>query len=163
MLSIPSIPTLEALHPAIAHFPIALLIIAPFFVLLAWLLAAERRILLAVALGLLVVATVGVYLSAFTGDEARDAAPKTAEISTAIEHHEALGSAVRAISTAMTLFVAGLFFSEGRVRSSIKSTTFAVLVVVFLALSLASAVLVVDAAHSGGVLVHNLGVHAGIR
>jgi uncharacterized membrane protein len=163
MFSISSVPTWDALHPAIAHFPIALLVVAPLFVLLALLMPTQRRTLMMVGFGLLAAGTVAVYISASTGDEAKITAPQAPEITAAIQRHEDLASMVRAISTALTVLLGAVLFVPRLVRRELGSRAYATAMVAFFAVSIASVVLVAGTAHSGGLLVHKLGVHARIR
>jgi uncharacterized membrane protein len=163
MLSFPSLSSWQALHPALSHFPIVLLTVGPLLVVLALVARQQRRTLMLVALGLLAVGTVAVYLSASSGDEAKVTAPQTVEVTTAIERHEQLGSALRAVATAMTVLLSGILFGPGLLKKELGPRAFSVLAVVFLTLSLGCGLLVVGAAHSGGLLVHKLGVHAPIR
>ena len=60
MIALPPIPTWEGLHPLVVHFPIALLLVAPWLVLLGALLAPSRgRPWLFAALTLLALGTAG--------------------------------------------------------------------------------------------------------
>lgn len=163
MFSLPSLLSWQALHPALSHFPIVLLTVAPLLVLLALVLREHRRPLLLVAFGLLAAGTVAVYLSASSGDEAKATAPQTPEVTAAIERHEQLGSAVRAVASALTVLLAAMLFGPRLVKKELGPRAFVALACVFLAISLACDVLVVGTAHSGGLLVHKLGVHAPIR
>jgi len=163
MLTLPPIPSWDALHPAVSHFPIVLLLVAPALVLVALLRSDVRRTLMLVALGLLAAGTIAVYVSASSGDEAKKVAPQAPDVTAAIEQHETLGSAVRAVSTALTVLLAGLLFGPRLLRRELGPKAFSALTVGFLVLALVCVILVVDTAHSGGLLVHKLGVHATIR
>lgn len=160
MFDLPTLPTWDGLHPGISHFPIALLVMAPLVVLAALLSPARRRSLLGLALVCFAGGTLAVYLSAATGDAAKELAPKTAEVTAAIETHESAGSAVRAVSTALTLLLGALLYAPGRLRRPLAESTFRSLALLFLLLCFAAALPLYNAAHSGGVLVHQLGVHA---
>ena len=87
------------------------------------------------AFAVVVAGTLGVLLSAATGDAARDAASPAPRIAAAIAEHEDLGSFVRAAFSVLALLLA-------------------------LVLHLVALLPLYNAAHSGAVLVHKLGVHA---
>jgi uncharacterized membrane protein len=150
----------SAMHPEISHFPIVLLLVAPIFVLLALWRRAQRSTLMAVAVGLLVAGTLGAYLSASSGDAAKSQAPETAEVKAALEHHESLASAARAVFTGMSVLLLALQYGPVLAKRSLSPRTATLLSVVFLILYVGAVVVLLDAAHSGGVLVHKLGVHA---
>jgi uncharacterized membrane protein len=162
MFSLPPVPSWEALHPSISHFPIVLLMVGPLFVLLALWLRDQRRTLMAVAVGLMVAGTLGVYLSASTGDEAKKAAPQTAEVKQALESHENLGSVVRAVFSVLTVLLAALQYGPGLLRKELSARAYTTLAVVFLLLCVGGALVLLNTAHTGGLLVHKLGVHAKI-
>ncbi len=159
----PSLSPWDALHPGLSHLPIALLVVLPLVVLAALLSPARRRVLAEVATWLLVVATLGVYLSASTGDAARDIAPKVQNVTDAIAHHENLGAVVRATSTALLVLLATLVYGPGLLKRPLAARTETALLVVFLLLAVAAVVPLYLTAHSGGLLVHVLGVHANIH
>lgn len=62
------LPPWNHLHPAIVHFPIALLTVAPLLVLLGLLWPAQRRGIHAAALVLLVLGFGGLMLALASGD-----------------------------------------------------------------------------------------------
>lgn len=162
MLENLTLPAWSALHPALAHFPIALLLVAPLVAAAAWLWRHHRRPLLVAAFGLAAAGTVGVYLSAATGDAAREAAPKTSEIAAAVEQHESLGAAERTVATALTALLAALLWGDRLVHRPLGRRTAVVLAVLLVTAALASTGLLVATGHSGGVLVHTMGVHASL-
>ena len=162
MFELPSIPSWDALHPALSHFPIAVLPLVPVFVLLALWLREQRRTLMAVAIGLLVFGTLGVYLSAASGDAARELAPKLPEVASALERHESMGELARALFTVLAVLLAALEYVPWLFKKELAPRTFAALAAAFVAVYLVVSLLLVNTARSGGVLVHRLGVHARI-
>jgi uncharacterized membrane protein len=162
MFGLPSFPTWDALHPSISHFPIALLVVSPILVILGLCLSSQRRVLMAVALGFMVAGTAGVYLAAATGDAAKELAPKTPEVTTAIESHENVGSVARAAFTVLTVLFAALLYGPAALKRELDPKAFTTLTLLFLALFLGATLVLVNTAHTGGILVHKLGVHARI-
>jgi len=163
MFEIPPLQHWDALHPAISHFPIALLIVAPLFLILCLCLRSHRRTLLAVALGLTVAGTLGVYLAAASGDEAKSKAPQTPEVKAALDLHEDLGSTARAVFSGLTVLLAALAFSPRLLKKPLSERAVAASVVALAVLYGCAGLILLNTAHSGGLLVHKLGVHAPIR
>lgn len=160
MFALPSVPSWDALHPGVSHFPIVLLVVAPVFLVVGLISPARRESCLALALWFTAAGTLAVYLSAATGDAAREVAQKTPEVVKAIEAHESAGSVVRAAFTVLTLGLAALRYGPRVVKKPLAPATAAVLTCVLLALYGVASLPLYNAAHSGGVLVHKLGVHA---
>lgn len=160
MFAFPSLPSWSALHPAISHFPVVLLLVGPVFLGAGLISASRRDRCLALALLFLAAGTVGVYVSASTGDAARDAATRTPAIAAAIAEHEDLGSVVRAVFSALTVLLAALLYGPRLLRRSLAPATATALAWVLFVLSACALLPLYNAAHSGGLLVHRLGVHA---
>ena len=75
MFQFPQIPSWDALHPLVIHFPIALLLIAPIFVLLGALLQpAKGRPYLLAATVLLLLGTAGTFIAVETGEAVAEGA-----------------------------------------------------------------------------------------
>jgi uncharacterized membrane protein len=162
MFQFPPMPSWDALHPFISHFPIALLLVAPVALLAGVCVHRHRRALAAVALGLMACGTIGVYLAASSGDAARDLAAKTPEVKSAIDAHEDLGSTARAVFTGLTVLLAALVLLPRIARKGLNDRALLVGMVVLLVLYLGGGLILVNTAHSGGLLVHKLSVHARI-
>ena len=78
MLQFPTIPSWDALHPLIIHFPIALLLIAPIFIVVgAVLTPAKGRAYLIAAMVLLLVGTAAIFVAVETGEAAGKLAERT--------------------------------------------------------------------------------------
>jgi uncharacterized membrane protein len=167
MFDFPSITSWDALHPGVSHFPIALLLVAPVCLLAALWLTTHRRTLALIAFGLMLAGTVAVYLAASTGDAARDvapdAAPQTSEVKAAVQAHEDLGSVVRAAFSALTLLLAALLYGPCLLKRELKVSHFLAGLGVLLLLYLAAGLVLLNTAHTGGLLVHKLGMHARIN
>jgi uncharacterized membrane protein len=167
MFDFPSFPSWDALHPSVSHFPIALLLVAPACLFAALWLTKHRRTLAVVAFGLMLAGTLGVYLAASTGDAARDvardAAPQSPEVKAAVQTHEDLGSAVRAVFSALTVLLAALLFAPRVFKRELKASHFLAGLIALLVLCLAAGLILLNTAHSGGLLVHKLGLHARIH
>jgi uncharacterized membrane protein len=162
MLELPSIPSWNALHPGISHFPIVLLLVAPVLLLIGVISEKRRAEMLSMALWFLIVGTIFIYLSAATGDSAKELAPKTPEVVKAVENHENMGSMARAVFTVLAVLLSALCYAPRLLKKELSPKMFVALAVILLLLYVVAAMFLFDAAHSGGLLVHKFGVHAKI-
>ncbi len=162
MFELPSIPTWDALHPGISHFPIVLLLVSPVLIFIGLFSPLRRANLISMAFWFMLIGTVGVYLSAATGDAAKELAPQTPEIKKALENHESLGEIARTVFTILTVLLASLQYGPKLLKKQLSPGVLLALFVIFLFIYAAAALLLYNTAHSGGLLVHKLGVHAKI-
>ena len=160
MFAVPSLPAWAALHPAVSHFPIVFLILAPVLLLAGLLSPGRRQGLLTLAFAFTVAGTLGVYLSAASGDAARDAAVRAPAIAAAVTEHEDLGSVVRALFSVLAVLFAALLYGPRLLGKTLAPSTSTTLACVLLALFVCGLLPLYNAAHSGAILVHRLGVHA---
>jgi len=145
------IPIPEPLHPAVVHFPIALLLVGAGLSLLA---VVFPRWSLATAL-ILVLGAVGAVVAAQTGEQEEHRLPKTTgELHEALENHEHAGERARNFSL-VAAFLAVLTVIAARWRLVKRMLAGATAVV-----ALMTAYHVAQAGHYGGALVyeHGLGV-----
>ena len=155
----PPLPAWEGAHPIIVHFPIALALLGPIPTLAALLDRRHRWSWLTGAWLMLAAAAVFAIIAVMSGDAAEDAAPETALIEAAIHEHEELAELAR---TALIVLasLAGLGLVAARVAGA-KLRNFALPAIGLLVLAQFTAgVMIANAAHEGGKLVHELGVRA---
>src|SRR5689334_2662240 len=101
----PSLPTWGHLHPLVIHFPIALLLTSPLFVLLAICIPTARRSFSASALILLALGTAGALLALSTGNAAENAVAATGELHAILKQHEELGEGTAIEFSVLTGFL----------------------------------------------------------
>jgi uncharacterized membrane protein len=159
MSEFPPLPSWDGLHPLIVHFPIALLLVAPLFVVLGIVLRRSRLFLWA-ALLLMAIGTTATFFAVSTGEAAGKLAERTPQINAVLEHHENLAETTRAIFTALTVLFAAIVVAPAAFRRLQSATFRIVLPLVFLLCYGAGVVVLVNTAHNGGRLVHELGVQA---
>ncbi len=181
----PPIPSWDAMHPLIIHFPIALLTIVPVLLVLGLLWHKQSRGLFLASFVLMVVGTTGVYLAMATGEAGEERAEKIAGAEAVLHQHEELAEASRTIFTALTLlFGAMLIVPEIRRRRhgktglpaadnapppsspkafSLGNNMMRIATASFLLFYLAGVVTLANAAHQGGRLVHEFGVQAAMN
>ena len=161
MFQMPPIPSWDALHPLIIHFPIALLLVAPLFVIAALLVSAQKRqVFMICALALMILGTTSVYLAVETGEAAGKRAERTMQVKAVLERHEDLAEKTRLTFTLLTAILACILVAPRLVKLEPSRTTSVIVSVVFLALYGGAAQLLTNTAHNGGLLVHEFGVTA---
>ncbi|MBI5091122.1 MAG: hypothetical protein HZB26_01620 [Candidatus Hydrogenedentes bacterium] len=157
---LPQIPSWDSMHPLVVHFPIALVLIAPIFVVLSVILRKSARPLAACALLLMALGTAGAMAAVSTGEAGAELAERVAGVDAAIDKHEDLAETTRTMLIVVTvvyaLIVLAPFLSK-RILDPIPSVA---LNGSFLVLYVVAATFLVNTAHQGGVLVHTYGVHA---
>jgi len=160
----PPIPSWEALHPSVVHFPLALLSTSPLFVLLALVVPAHRRVLLVSALVLMGLGTAAAVLAVETGEAAEEWAEDRAgvprEVHREIHEHSEAGERARNVFAGLTVILAGLVLEPMvRKRPTGGPVRTGILVAYLLACGVGVAGLA-NTGHLGGRLVHVRGVRA---
>lgn len=156
----PPWPGWDGLHPLIIHFPIALLLVAPVFVVLAIVRPRHAGAFGLSALVLLALGTAGAFVAVSTGEAAAELATRTDAINAAIERHASLAETARNIFAGITLLYALLLGLPIVVKKLSARGWVAVANIVVLGLVLAGGLVIANAAHQGGLLVHKYGVQA---
>ncbi len=161
MMQFPPIPSWDAMHPLIVHFPVVLLLIAPLFVVIGALVRPEKgRLFLICALILMVLGTASTYVAVGTGEAAGKVAERMPGAKAVLEQHENLAETTRlAFSVLTAIFLAILLIPRvwPKVNPRLLSR---VLPLIFLGFYSAGILLLINTAHHGGRLVHEFGVHA---
>ena len=161
MINFPPIPSWDGLHPLIVHFPIALLLIAPLFVLIGALLSPLKgRTWFLTALTLMAVGTVSIFVAVSTGQSAGELADRNEAVSAVLERHEQLAETTRIVFAVLTVIFATIVLAPMALRRVPGRATSTILALIFLLFYGAGGLLLVNTAHNGGRLVHELGVRA---
>ena len=161
MLHLPPIPSWDAWHPMIIHFPIALLLIAPVFILLGALLEPARgRPYLMAAMALLLLGTAGTFVAVETGEAAAQIAERAPGVEQVIETHESLAERTRAVFSVLSVIFLALLAGPQFLKRTDSRLTTTILPLAFLILYSAGILLLVNTAHNGGRLVHEYSVKA---
>jgi uncharacterized membrane protein len=161
MLHFPPIPSWDGLHPLIIHFPIALLLIAPIFLVVgAALTPVKGRAYLIAAMVLLLVGTGSIFLAVETGEAAAKLAERSPGMQSVLENHESLAERTQAVFGVLSVIFVALIAVPWLVKRAETRLTTTILPVAFLVLYSAGVLLLVNTAHNGGRLVHEFGVRA---
>ncbi len=151
------LPSWDWLHPAVIHFPIALLLVAPLFVILGAFVRTERgRAFAATALILMAIGTAGAWTAVATGKANAEVTVRNGEFRGSVERHEDLAETTRNIFTLLTLLYAVIVLLPV-VQGDVRRVWTTVIPLVFLVFYVAGAILLARTAHEGGRLVHELG------
>ncbi len=156
---LPSIPAWTELHPAVVHFPVALLPVAALLAALALVrgrFAAGLRLAAAVVM---VIGAAGAFVAVETGEAAagihRTLPPEPAAV---VEQHGLAGETTRTVSAALAATYLVLLVLPAVTRRRITPGLLLAVHLVFLACYLAALLLLVRSAALGGELVHRWGV-----
>jgi len=161
MQAVPPIPSWSELHPLVIHFPIALLLVAPLFIIAGILMNPQNgRPFLMTALALMVLGTVGTVVAVLTGEAAAEVAHRTSGVSAVLERHQELAEITRDIFGLLSVIFAAILFVPRFLKRETTTAAARTLPLAFLLFYGAGTVVLVNTAHNGGRLVHEFGVHA---
>ena len=160
---LPPTPPWEGLHPLVIHFPIALLLVSALFVFLGAIFPARGWWLRCTALILLALGTASAFVAVRTGEYARDVVEEGSDtVFQTLDKHEELGEKTRNAFAALTVVYAILIGLPLRWKQLSQTSVHVPLHLVFLAVLMAGNLLMANAAHLGGRLVHEFGVHSAL-
>ncbi len=161
MLEFPPIPTWDALHPLIIHFPIALLLTVPVFIAVGAAMSPEKgRSYLIAAMVLLLAGTAATLVAVETGEAAGRLAERAPGMEQVLEHHESLAERTRIVFSVLSVIFVALVGTPWLAKRADTRLTTTILPLAFLVLYSVGILLLVNTAHHGGRLVHEFGVRA---
>lgn len=158
-MTLPQLPAWDAIHPLVVHFPIALLLVAPVFIVLALAMPRRRAAMVAAGAVVAVIGTAGAFLAVATGEAAEDAVPMSAAADAVLERHEELAESARLVFSVLTgaLIAAAAALA---LRPGVRHRWAAIGLGAILIGWLPAGLLLASIGHEGGRLVHEFGVHA---
>lgn len=156
----PTLPSWDGMHPLVVHFPIALILVAPLFVVMSMIMRRYARPLAASALVLMVLGTAGAIAAVSTGEAAGELAERTSAAEAAIEQHEELAETTRTMLLIVTTIYVLIVLSPLVYQKVLEPIPSIALNGSFLILYVVAASFLANTAHQGGMLVHSYGIHA---
>ncbi len=161
MLQFPPVPSWDAMHPLLVHFPIVLLLIGPLFIAIASALPPPKnRPYMTSALLTLLLGTAGLFLAASSGEEAAELADRAGGVNAVLAMHQHMASTSEILFSLLLAIFAAIYVWPllwRRMQTRLSSTAAPL---AFLAAYSVAMVYLVNTAHAGGRLVHEFGVHA---
>lgn len=156
----PPIPSWDGLHPIIIHFPIALLLVVPLIILIGVFVPKSGRAFMISAFILMLIGTVATFIAVSTGDAAGELAEHMNNVESVLEEHEELAETTRSVFTALTIVFGVILFAPMLFKKELSRVISIPLNLAFLVFYGSGVVLLMNTAHQGGRLVHELGVRA---
>jgi uncharacterized membrane protein len=154
-------PPWNHIHPALVHFPIALLMVAPLLVLVGLLWSAQRRGLHAAALMLLVLGFAGLILALESGEAVERYARATPALLAGVREHELAAQWATILFGVLGAAFAVLWCLPLLRKRDLPRKLEMGLLALWLLLSVAGVLALARTGHLGGHLVHDLHTHAG--
>ena len=149
------------MHPLIVHFPIALLFVAPLFLILGIVIGPLKgRPFLVSALILMVLGTGSIFLAVESGEAASEFASTTSAARTVLQQHQDLAKTTEILFALLTVVLAALLYVPELLRRELGSQVNVALLAVYLLFCATGALFLVNTAHRGARLVHEFGVKA---
>jgi len=161
MLQIPPIPPWDSMHVLIVHFPVALLLLSPVFIVIGAVLTPPKgRPYMMAALITLLLGTASLFVAVSTGQAAAELAERGGTVDAVLKAHEDLAEETEIVFAGLSAILLGMLTvprflgrDESRLFSSLLPSA-------FLALYTVGALFLINTAHAGGRLVHEFGIHA---
>lgn len=161
MLQIPPMPSWDSLHVLIIHFPIALLLLSPLFIVISAALTPPKgKPYMIAALITLLLGTASVFVAASTGHAAAELADRGGSVDAVLKSHQELAEETEIVFAGLSAILLGMFAVPRFLRRADNRLFSSFLPSAFLALYTVGVLFLINTAHVGGRLVHEFGVHA---
>ena len=160
MMTFPSIPGWNGIHPAMVQFPIVLLFVAPLLLLVSLFSPRAWRTWAGASLLLMALGAFAAWLAVATGHAGGQLVDKTPALEQAIARHEAFGILTRNVFTALTIVFAVLMLLSAAVKKPLAGAARISLHALFLVVYVGCTLAIANTAAHGAWLVHKLGVQA---
>jgi|CXWL01.1.fsa_nt_gi uncharacterized membrane protein len=157
---LPPIPSWDQIHPLVVHFPIALMIVVPLLMLSSLAFKSATRPLLVASFGLVALACAGAVLATASGEAGEHWAKGIPGADAVLHEHEELGERARNFCLGLTGVLAVWTLLVAKLGDRLPRKVVVIGTLVYLVCHAGATVVVANAAHEGGRLVHEFGVRA---
>ncbi|HEY2468802.1 MAG TPA: DUF2231 domain-containing protein [Terracidiphilus sp.] len=156
-----STPSWNYLHLLIIHFPIALLLLSPLFILISTVPVPPRnKPYMIAAIVILLLGTSGLFLAGLTGHAAAEGAEHGRAVNTVLQAHQGLASETQIVFAGLSVILLGIYVIPKALHCEENRLFATFLPLAFLALYAAGILFLANTAHAGVQLVHEFDVHA---
>ncbi len=155
------IPTWDALHPLIIHFPIVLLLVSPLFIVISATLPPPRgKPYMMTAILLLLLGTASLFIATSTGKAAARSVERGRAMDAVLETHRNFATETIIVFSELSILLLAIFLLPRILRRRESRLFSTVLPLTFLSFYFGGIVFLLNTAHTGGRLAHQFGVHA---
>ena len=169
MFNIPHIPAWDAIHPLIIHFPIVLLLMVPFFIVLGFLWKKHRQCFFMISFIVLILGVLAAFVAVASGKAGAKLVKmnnpeisQNVEISNTLNRHQELGETTRTVFAILAVIYAGILFLPSLLKKELKPRLRLEMIAGFLIIYLICTLILANTADHGGRLVYHFGIHAQI-
>lgn len=134
--------------------------VAPIIILIGIFMPRSGRNFLIAAFILMLLGTVAAFVAVATGGAASELAERVNNVGSVLEEHEELAETTRTVFTALTAIFGVIVFAPMLFKKELSRMIVIPLNLAFLLFYGSGIVLLMNTAHQGGRLVHELGVRA---
>lgn len=161
-LALPTPPAFDGLHPLVVHFALAVPLIVPIFLVIALAWKSQWRAMLVASLVTCALGTAFMLLAIQTGEATEKYAHMIDGTGPTLHRHEELAELARNLFFGVTAALAIATFVAFKFNDKLKSGARFALIAACTAIWALPALVLANAAHAGGELVHVHGVKAPI-
>lgn len=151
-----------SIHPLVIHFPIVLLLIAPLFIVSGSLVQKSRRTLFLCALALMASGTAAMFVATSTGDAAAEILPANPGFIPTLEMHVRLAEQARLSFSILSGIFLLYMVLRTKLNRLISPKMHLIIIVLYLTIYVVPLIILFNAAHYGGKLVHEHGIRSSL-
>ena len=163
MLEIPSIPSWSSMHPLLVHFPIALLLVAPAFILIGIILKKNSKYYFYSASILMTMGLLAILIAIASGEASADLAIIPKEAENLVEKHKLLSETVRNVFAGLTLLYVLIQVVPVLIKKNLSVQLNRIVNTCFLILYMICCIGLLNVAEMGGRLVHEFGISGFVK
>lgn len=160
MIEFPSIPAWGEFHPLLVHFPIALLLVAPLFILIGMFIKKNARYFNYSALILMGLGFLSLVIAIASGEASADLVPIPKNAAALVEKHKELSETARNIYAGLIIIYFLIITVPIMIKKELSSNLNKIIAIFYIVIYMGCSIVLVNSAASGGELVHTYGVKA---